>query len=254
MKTMKVLIFEDEEHTAKMLIKLLEKYDKEIEILDVLTSVSTGIEWFKNNPFPDLIFQDIRLSDGDCFEIYSKTDVKTPVIFTTAYSKYALKSFDVNNIDYLLKPYDFGDLKRAMEKFKSVKAYHTPIDSLLLKDSLTKDKIIPKQRLLVKTGENYTVLKCEDVACFISEDGYTFAITKNNKRHIIDDTLSHLITQLDSSLFFLINRSTILKIDSVKKITQWFNGRLKLSLNLDLNQEVFVSRDRSRAFKTWLGG
>ena len=249
---MNVLIFEDESHSANMLIKLLEQYDPEIEVLEVIGSVEKGIQWFKKNPLPDLIFQDIRLSDGDCFNIYEAVQVPTPVIFTTAYSSYAIQSFKVNNIDYLLKPYDFKDLKKAIDKFKAVKAYHTPVENKLLKDILVEKKVVPRQRILVKTGDNFKTIRCSDLVCFYSEDGLTFALTPENKRLIVDESLSTLEDQLDGAQFFRISRKFIVNIDHIIKIVQWFNNRMKLQLSLEINEEILVSRERVSAFKQWL--
>ncbi|MFC0876120.1 LytR/AlgR family response regulator transcription factor [Saccharicrinis sp. FJH2] len=249
---MNVLIFEDEIHSANMLVKLLEQYDPEIRIVDIIGSVENGIHWFKSHPFPDLIFQDIRLSDGDCFSIYEAVQVPTPVIFTTAYSSYAIQSFRVNNIDYLLKPYDFKDLKKAIDKFKAVKAYHMPVENKILREILEERKAIPRQRILVKTGDNFKTVRCSDLVCFYSEDGLTFALTPENRRLIVDETLSTLEDQLNAAQFFRISRKFIVNIDHIIKITQWFNNRLKLQLSANLDEDILVSRERVTKFKQWL--
>ena len=115
---MNVLIFEDEKPTAVRLSSLLTEIDDSIKIIGIIGSVKEGIEWFGENKMPDLIFQDIILSDGNCFDIFDAVDLSVPVIFTTAFSEYALRSFQVNSIDYLVKPYDKEDIKRALLKFK----------------------------------------------------------------------------------------------------------------------------------------
>jgi two-component system, LytTR family, response regulator LytT len=249
---MRVLIFEDEAHSAHMLIRLLEKYDPAIEILAVIDSVEKGMSWFANHPLPDLIFQDIRLSDGDCFNIYDAVQIQTPVIFTTAFSSYAIQSFRVNNIDYLLKPYDFKDLKKAVDKFKAVKAYHTPVENSLLKEILEGKKVVPRQRILVKSGDNFRTVRCSELVCFYSEDGLTFALTPENKRLIVDESLSTLETQMDEIQFFRISRKFIINIEHIKKITQWFNNRIRLKLSLEINEDILVSREKVGAFKQWL--
>ncbi|MFB6317449.1 LytR/AlgR family response regulator transcription factor [Saccharicrinis sp. FJH54] len=249
---MNVLILEDEVHSANMLIKLLEQYDPEIGIADIIGSVEKGIQWFKTHPLPDLIFQDIRLSDGDCFSIYEAVQVPTPVIFTTAYSSYAIQSFRVNNIDYLLKPYDYSDLKKAIDKFKAVQAYHTPVENKLLREIVSGKKPIPRQRILVKTGDNFKTVRCSDLVCFYSEDGLSFALTADNKSLIVDESLSTLENQLDEAQFFRINRKFIVNIDHIIKITQWFNNRLKLQLSTHSDEDILVSRERVTSFKTWL--
>ncbi len=130
---MNVLIFEDEKHTATRLIQLLKKNDSEINILEVLGSVELGIEWYQNNPFPDLVFQDILLNDGSCFEIFEKIKVNVPIIFTTAYNEFALQSFKLNSIDYIVKPYDFQDIKKALDKFQNFREMFIVPENELLK-------------------------------------------------------------------------------------------------------------------------
>lgn len=249
---MKVLIFEDEPETADMLIRLLDQYDKNIRVIDVIGSVEAGIQWFKHHTLPDLIFQDIRLSDGDCFRIYEAVHVPTPVIFTTAYSSYAIQSFRVNNIEYLLKPYDFKVLKQAIDKFKAVKAYHVPLENNLIREILSERKVLPRQRILIRKGDNYNTIRCNDLVCFYSEDGLTFALTQENKKLIVDESLTTLEKELDSALFFRINRKFIVHIDHIIKISQWFNKRLKLNLSVNVEGDVLVSRERVTKFKQWL--
>lgn len=249
---MKVLIFEDESETADMLIRLLDQYDKNIKVIDVIGSVEAGIQWFKHHTLPDLIFQDIRLSDGDCFRIYEEVHVPTPVIFTTAYSSYAIQSFKVNNIEYLLKPYDFKDLKQAIDKFKAVKAYHAPVENSLIREILEERKAVPRQRILIRKGDSYHAIKCNDLVCFYSEDGLSFALTPENKKLIVDESLSTLEQELDPAIFFRINRKYVVHIEHIKKISQWFNNRLKLELSVNIDGEVLVSRERVGAFKAWL--
>jgi two-component SAPR family response regulator len=131
---MNVLIFEDEKPTAARLANLLTRIDNSINIVGTIGSVTAGIKWYKENPMPDLIFQDIQLSDGNCFDIFDAVEVSAPVIFTTAFSEYAIKSFQVNSIDYIIKPYDIKDLKSAIEKYSKLKGIFHPPENQLLKE------------------------------------------------------------------------------------------------------------------------
>ena len=128
---MNVLIFEDEKHTAIRLSSLLKEIDDSIEIIGVISSVKAGIEWFKKNEMPDLIFQDIILSDGNCFDIFDEIELTAPIIFTTAFSEYTLRSFEVNSIDYLIKPYDIDDIKKALEEIKGFKKVIESVEKLV---------------------------------------------------------------------------------------------------------------------------
>src|SRR5690606_5940296 len=131
--------------------------DKDLKIIAVLHSVEKTLEWFSDHGQPDLIFQDIELSDGNCFQMFEKVEISSPIIFTTAYSDFVLKSFSQNSIDYLVKPYDFEDIKKAMDKFRDFKnAFQIP-DRKMLESLLDKNQ--KKSRFLVKLGDYYKIIQ-----------------------------------------------------------------------------------------------
>ncbi len=249
---MNVLIFEDEKHTALRLIQLLKKYDKKINVLEVISSVREGILWYKENPFPDLIFQDILLNDGNCFEIFDEIEVKAPVIFTTAYNEYALRSFKVNSIDYIVKPYDYKDIKMALGRFRNFREMFLPPENDLLKKIVFPDKPEIKQRFLVKLGDRYRSVKSEEIAWFFYDDGVTFAVTFVNTRHPVSYSIEQLAKLLDSHVFFQTNRKYIVNIGSIRNIHSWFNSRFKIEIEPKSHEEIIVSRDRAKDFKLWL--
>lgn len=249
---MKILICEDEKPTADRLVKLLQKYDNSIEVLAVLNSVEKTLDWFSKNRQPDLIFQDIELSDGNCFRIFEKLEISSPIIFTTAYGDYALKSFSQNSIDYLVKPYDFSDIKKAMDKFRKLKSSFQLPDKNILEKIL--NNASKKSRLLVKLGDFYKTIQTEEVAYVVSEEGLSVAYLFNGEKHLLDISLNELMNELDEKLFFRINRSMIIQFRSIQSIQQWFSGRLKLELIPAVkDNEVIVSRNRAAEFKEWLG-
>ena len=250
---MNVLIFEDEKHTANYLASLLKKSDASIKILDIIGSVREGIQWFKDNENPDLIFQDIILSDGNCFEIFDAVELTSvPIIFTTAFSEYALRSFQVNSIDYILKPYDIKEVKKSLDKLRKVKGIFQLPDKKLLDDILNKRTTAPKQRFLIKIGDNYQTIKSLEIAFFESEDGITFATLFNKQKNIVDVSISELSKQLDAHKFFQINRKVIISIESLDKMFNWFNSRLKIKIIPPMENEFIVSRERVKSFKQWL--
>lgn len=249
---MRVLIFEDEKHTAVRLKNLLSEIDKSINVIDIISSVEAGIKWYKENEMPDLIFQDIILTDGNCFEIFDAVKVTAPVIFTTAFSNYAIKSFKVNSIYYIVKPYDINDIQLALSKLKSVRNTFALPKNTLLKEIITDEKYIPKKRFLIKNGENYSTVNSSEIAYLTSDDGVTFATLFNNKKHIVDYSIVDLAKQMDSEYFFQINRKMIVNIESVLKIHSWFNSRLKIETTPQMEEEIIISRERVKAFKEWL--
>lgn len=249
---MKVLIFEDEKHTATRLIQLLEKKSSDIEVLKVVRSVSEGIEWYKNNPAPDLVFQDILLNDGNCFEIFEKVKVSVPVIFTTAYNEYALESFKLNSIDYIVKPYDFEDIKKALDKFESLRDLFLLPEKELLKDIIFPEAKQVKKRFLVKLGDRYRSVKSEDIAWFVFDEGVTFACTFDQARFPVNYSIDQLSEILDRDNFFRINRKYMLNFECIENIHSWFNSRLKIDIVPKPDEDLIVSRERVRDFKLWL--
>jgi len=250
---MKILIVEDELHTANRLQQLIFEYNKNYEILACLTSIKSSVEWLKQNKQPDLIFQDIQLNDGLCFEIYNEVDVASPVIFTTAYSEYALKSFELNSIDYLVKPYDFSDIKRVLDKFLNFSSLFQNPQFDDLKEMLTAKTVIPRKRFLIRSGDNYKAVNASNIAYIFSDGGSSFAHSFEGNRYLLDQSLSDLSAQLDGEEFFRINRNCIVNNRSIQKISNWFNNRLKLQLNPAAKEDVVVSRERVKDFKDWMG-
>ncbi|MEM6320168.1 MAG: LytTR family DNA-binding domain-containing protein [Bacteroidota bacterium] len=251
---MKILIVEDEKPAAKRLTKMIQKIRPQYEIVEVLDSVESAVEWLETYRKPDLIFMDVQLADGVSFEIFVQTDVHSPIIFTTAYDEYALQAFKVNSVDYLLKPIDPEALEIALQKFDK---YHQQNDQNVdnsaiqqLLATLTKKEY--KERFLVKIGQQLTYLKVAEIAYFYSEGGLIFASQENGKRHNLDYTLDQLADVLNPDDFFRINRKIITNLKSIRKIHTYFNSRLKLELAPTTSLETIVSRDRVSDFKRWL--
>jgi len=248
---MKILLIEDELPAAKQLSKMLLALDPNFKILETLDTVSGAVRWFNTFPLPDLIFMDIQIADGLSFDIFRQVEVRAPVIFTTAFDQYAVQAFKVNAVDYLLKPIDPEDLKRALEKIEKQRAApQFDFDSI----SRFFKKETYKDRFLVKTGHQLAFLQAEDIAFFRSSDGLTQGYTFNGKKYFIDHTLEELDRLLDPRDFFRIGRSMSIRLNSIKAIHPHLNGRLKLDLNPAAPEDVFVSRERVAEFKTWLGG
>lgn len=242
---MKVLIIEDEIPAQEELVRILRKHFPNIEILDTIGTVKDSTEWFRKNT-ADLIFMDIQLLDGCCFDIFTFVEVKTPIIFTTAYDQYALKAFKVNSVDYLLKPIDEGELVAAIRKMD----YKYDNIRNLIGSFITTDRY--KTRISVKTGDIYRFLLINEVAYFISDDGFTYAVTNDEKKHIVDYTIGSLETQLDPKRFFRVSRGCIVSINSIEKITSYFNSRLKITLKGRKDVSMILSRVRVPDFLNWI--
>ncbi len=251
---MTCLIIEDEKVAAERLKNMILRYDNRIEILAVIQSVKNTVEWFGNNPAPDLIFMDIQLADGLSFEVFEKTVIGSPVIFTTAFEEYTLRAFKVNSIDYLLKPIDFNDLKNAIDKFSSSpfnqNAYRYPqeVFDRVLK-SFTKEY---KSRFVIKVGEHIKIIPVEEVCCFYSIEKATFLQTNGNRDYAISYSLDQLTDLLDPEVFFRVNRQYIVTSGSISDIVQYSGSRLRLKILNNEHKEVIVSREKVQDFKKWL--
>ncbi len=247
--TYKVLIIEDEIPAAKRLKSLINKHFAQATILTTLDSVEASVHWLKAHPAPDLIFMDIQLADGQSFDIFTEVNLLSSVIFITAYDEFALKAFEVNGLDYLLKPIDIQRFKQAVERF--TQQSQTPDYSSLLKELQTPTSY--KSRFLVKQGDQFIIVPIDQIAFFQFLDGYTHIFTTHNQQFVIDESIESVISQLNPSIFFQVNRKTILEISSITKISTWFNSRLKIATQPNSPEDIIVSRDRVKAFKTFLG-
>lgn len=252
---MKVIIIEDEALAAVRLEDLILQYDKEIQISGILDSVESAVKWFEEHPAPDLAFFDIQLADGLSFEIFEKTKVSCPVIFTTAFDEYALKAFKVNSIDYLLKPIDLEELSIAFEKYKQ--HYHSNNKVVLPELSVFQEtmQMITRQyksRFILKIGSRLSAIPIEEVDYFYSENKITWLKSKSGKKHDIDYTLEQLEQLLDPNLFFRINRKFIASFSAIASISNYSNSRLKIQFNEKHPEEILISREKVNAFKKWL--
>jgi DNA-binding LytR/AlgR family response regulator len=251
-----ILIVEDEKIAARHLKKLLVELLPESEIVGFTDTVKSTIDWFKNHPSPDLSFFDIRLADGISFDVFSAVEVNCPVIFTTAYDEYALQAFEVNSIDYLLKPVESAKLEKALRKYSRLKAggEQSPIDPGILLNAL--DYLAGKkykERFVVKFGDHLKSIPASEIACFMSDLKTTFLLTADKRKHIVDFTLDQIGEMVDPREFFRINRKFIVRMKSIRDIIAWSNSRLKIVLQDFDHPDLVVAREKVQEFRKWLG-
>lgn len=250
---MKVIIVEDEKPSARRLNRMLAKLD--IEVSEMLHSVEESVDWFSTNEHPDLIFLDIQLSDGLSFEIFEAIDIKSAIIFTTAYDEYALQAFKLNSIDYLLKPIDEEELSKAVTKYKKQQPGKQKV-SLDFED-IKKMLVNPldreyKKRFTVKVGQHLKMIPVDEIECFYSENKGTYAHTTQGRNYLLDTTLEQLEDELQPDVFFRINRKFYVNINAIKDMVSYTNSRLQIKLNSYNEQDVIVARERVKDFKKWL--
>ena len=249
---MNIVIIEDEQLAAEKLERYLLKYNDQIKILIVLTSIYEAVHWFQNNSNYDVVFMDIQLTDGLSFEVFNQTKINKPVIFATAFDEYAIDAFKVNSIDYVLKPITFTDISQVMNKLKSMPTIFSA-EKVSNIDKIVKTKK-EKDRLLVRLGNHIHSIKTAEIALFFAEGRTVYLVTKEHKKFIIDFKLEEIEQIIKSSLFFRVNRSFIININEIKDVIVYANSRLKITPKVKLEKEIIVSREKVNTFKTWLEG
>ncbi len=251
---MKVIIIEDEIPAADRLVKLLQNYSDEVEVVHQSDSVEASVTYLGSCKDVDLIFMDIQLADGLSFDIFEKVKVSTPVIFTTAFDQYTLKAFKVNSIDYLLKPIDEQELHLSLEKYRRLyPSTKTDFSDKILKLVQDMNSVKYKERLLIKRGQQLSYLKTQSTAFCYADGKLCFAVDFNGAKYLLENNLTQLEEQLQPNHFYRINRHLLVNIEAVKKVHTWLGGRLKLEVFPSTTAETIVSRERVNGFKEWLG-
>ncbi len=248
----KYIIIEDERFAYEELKRLMSVVRSDYKLCGWASSVEQAIPMISNLKV-DLMLVDIRLSDGESFEIFEHIKSTTPIIFTTAYDEYAIRAFKLNSIDYLLKPVDESELQAALLKFENLQCI-TPTSERY--DRLLNDIISSniKNRFMVQIGDSYEYVETKDVAFFYSEDKYTYLHRFDGKRFIISYSLDQLERMADPDKFFRVSRNCICNIRSIRNMSKYFVGRIKISCNPDCPHELVVSRNRVSSFLNWING
>lgn len=259
---MKIFIIEDEKAALRNLKAILEDVCSEAEIVGCADSICESLEWLENNPMPDLIFMDIHLADGSAFEIFDSIDITCPITFTTAYDEYALKAFKVNSIDYLLKPINAEDLKKAFDKLKLLHTnmpckeqeaaqQNNMINEIIKR--LNKEENYKSHFLIPEKGDRFIPLAVESILFFYISDGQVKAVNADGKQYPFTLSLDELTEMLNPKLFFRANRQFLISRKAIKDISLWFNGRLVINLNIpmDLKDKIIISKAKASEFKEW---
>lgn len=247
---MNVLIVEDETTAYENMVDLLALVDPNIHVVGNTESIRQTIKWLGEHEAPDLIFMDIHLSDGSAFVIFDEIRIEIPIIFTTAYDRYAIEAFKVNSIDYLLKPVKEDDMRRALTKFSKwgrpdISQYLSQIAQMVSKPNYSDKILIPyKDKLLP--------VSLSEIACFYTTDKNTFVFLKNGMKYPYGKTLDQIYSTLNPHDFFRANKQFIVARNSVSNITVWFDSRLLVSLEVDTPERIYVSKNRASEFKAWM--
>lgn len=250
---MRVFIIEDEMPAEINLKRALKHNFDDVEFVGRAHSVTSAVAWLKaNGDQPDIIFMDVELSDGMCFEIFKQVDIKAKVIITTAYDSYAIKAFKVNSVDYLLKPIDHRELVDAVMKCRreAEKPFADPASPIASSPNANKEY---KQRFAVKIGDKIVIVAVAEIAYFYSEEKTSYIVTRDEKKYIVDFSLDSVMPMLDPHDFFRLSRAYITHIRAIKSVTRHIGGRLKVVLAPKPSECPYVSRVRINEFVRWLG-
>lgn len=267
---MNVLIIEDEAVAARQLKAMVERAGDDIRVLAVLDSIERSVEYLRQNTarsgevhqpvHPDLILLDIELSDGQSFAIFEQVMVTSPIIFTTAYDEYALRAFEVNSVDYLLKPIQETALRKALQKFRQFRQTYgqttvtLPIGDLIQQLSQRQQPaVVFRERFLVHVGQRLLPIESQEVAYFYSANKLTFLKTHTDNQYLLNYSLDELEKSLDPRQFYRVNRQVIVSHKAVQKLHLYFNSKLKLDLRPPADEDVMISREKAMAFRQWLG-
>lgn len=241
------VIIEDEFLARKRLKQLIVSLQKEITIIAELESISQSTNWFAENKHPDIVFLDIHLADGNSFNIFNTIKINSFIIFTTAFDEYALKAFELNSLDYLLKPINIEKLEKSIEKYTSFKTQ--TVLPLNYKDLLhTKNY---KERFLASVGSKIHTIEVSNISYFYISEKSTFCKTFDNKLFALDNSLDTIETLLNPKTFFRINRQYIVSLQGIERIERLTKSRILLYLKPD-NTEQTVSSHKTSEFKDWL--
>jgi two-component system response regulator LytT len=252
---MRVIIIEDEKKTAKELKGMLINIDSDINVVATLTSVSSAVKWLKENASPELIFSDIQLGDGLSFEIFQEVQTKAPVIFCTAFDQYAIKAFEANSIDYLLKPIEEDILQRSVEKYMNLKDH---LSSASSQYSANLNKVIVqmgttyKQTLLVHYREKIIPIKVIDIAFVYAANGLVHVNIGNDKSYAVQYTIEQLEQLLNPHQFYRANRAFIINRDTIQNVEHYFNRKLYVKTKHEPPEKIIVSKIKAQPFLNWM--
>ncbi len=248
-----ILIIEDEIHSAQRLKQMVEAIDDSFEVIAILASVAESVKWFAENKLPDLGLFDIQLSDSDCFELINQLKLNIPIIFITAFDDRAIEAFELEAIDYLLKPVSSEKLKTALNRFTK---HRTILDENKLYNLMSKLNP-PEQhyidRIKTQIGNTLKVFNVSDIAYFYVENKCMYGTLHSGERYLLSYSLDEIEQVLNPKDFFRINRQFIISLKAISKMTVYSKSRIKIDLNPDPKTETITSVERSADFKSWLG-
>lgn len=253
MEKLKALVIDDELPTVRRLSSMINTLRPDWDVCIGPSSISGMMKWFSENPWPDILFLDIKLDDGTAFDFLNEVRPEKPIVFTTAYDEYALEAFRNNGIDYLLKPIKLEMLAEAIAKFERLfpASEHGDIQRLL-------ETFVPdgggsyRSRFIVNMVDGMFILQAAEISFFYSEGKKTYAVTNKGMTHQLGLSLDAVINELDSKQFFRANRHTIVNVDAIVKIEPYFHNSMLVTTIPDSQNRITIAKERMPLFKSWI--
>ena len=250
---MKIFIAEDEPPARERLVETLARVAPAAQVVGHADTVRGTADWLAGNPAPDVLMLDIQLADGLSLELFAGRELSVPVIFTTAYDRFAIDAFRALAVDYLLKPIADAPLAAALAKVARLRQHFGADVATMLRRS-GPPRARWRQRLLGKLGSQFHSLAVADVAGFVSVDKLTFAVLADGRRYQVETALAELEDELDPTQFFRANRQVLIAARAVQRFAPAGKGRLRVESATPALGELIVSPDRAAAFRAWLDG
>lgn len=236
---MQIVIVEDEVKTAKALAAMIRLLSPDADIVATLQSVKSAVAWFASHDQPELIFMDIQLADGICFDIFKETAIHAPVIFCTAYDEYALESFRANGVDYILKPFTQDTLAASLHKVRQLKKFFSA-------------PVAGKSSFLVFTDNRYTAIPIDNIAYFYIRLEMPAICTFDGKEYFVQQSLDHISTVVPPGQFYRINRQYLINFNAVKEVEHYYGRKLLIHLKVPTSDQIILNKNNTTAFLKWL--
>ena len=249
---MNVILVEDELSARQNMLAIFNEFNIQIDVMACLESIEEAVKWIQSNPKPELGFFDIQLADGLSFEIFDKTEVSFPIVFTTAFDEYAIRAFKVNSIDYILKPIKKSDVEFAINKYQNSQKHIVDKKILDVIHTLTNKVESEKKTILIKKYDGFIPVSVSDFALFYIENGIVNGLTYMEEKFVVDETLDVLENKLNKTDFFRANRQFIASRKAIFEVNNYFNGRLLLKTKPKTEEQILISKARVNIFRQWL--
>ena len=249
---MNVILVEDELSARQNMLAIFNEFNIQIDVMACLESIEEAVKWIQSNPKPELGFFDIQLADGLSFEIFDKTEVSFPIVFTTAFDEYAIRAFKVNSIDYILKPIKKSDVEFAINKYQNSQKHIVDKKILDVIHTLTNKVESEKKTILIKKYDGFIPVSVSDFALFYIENGIVNGLTYMEEKFVVDETLDVLENKLNKTDFFRANRQFIVSKNAIKEASFYFNRRFVLKIYPTPDESIIISKAKVAEFKEWL--